>query len=121
MLAAVFEDQLIALNVFEYGLLIARPVRHTFRLYFTHHIHTLIPGRFPVIEIRAKNSAATAVCRSAEASRYEIKLPVGSPVFRLENSGVDSDDLAVDVIFVVVGDTVRFGNNRHGNIQLLNL
>ena len=121
MLAAVFEDQLIALNVFEYGCLIDRPVRHTFRFYFTHHIHSLIPGRFPVIEIRAKNSAATAVCRSAEAARYEIKLPVGSPVFRLENSGVDSDDLAVDVIFVVVGDTVRLGNNRRGNTQLLNL
>ena len=107
--------------MFEYGCLIDRPVRHTFRFYFTHHIHSLIPGRFPVIEIRAKNSAATAVCRSAEAARYEIKLPVGSPVFRLENSGVDSDDLAVDVIFVVVGDTVRFGNNRRGNTQLLNL
>lgn len=56
MLAAVFEDQLIALNVFEYGRLIDRPVRHTFRFYFTHHIHSLIPGRFPVIEIRAKTA-----------------------------------------------------------------
>ena len=97
------------------------PIRHTLRLYFTQHIHTLITGIFAVIEILAKYGAATAVCRSAEAARYEIKLPVGSPVFRLENSGVDSDDLAVDVIFVVVGDTVRFGNNRRGNTQLLNL
>ena len=42
-------------------------------------------------------------------------------ILRFENSWIDGDDFAVDVVFVVVGDTVRLGDNRHGNIQLFNL
>ena len=121
MLAAIFKDQLIALNVFEYGRLIDRPVRHTFRLYFTHHIHTLIPGCFAVIKVPAKHRTATAVCRSAEASGHIIELPVGSLVLRLENCRVNGDDFAVDVVLVVVRNTIRLGDHRHGYIQLFNL
>ena len=42
-------------------------------------------------------------------------------ILRFENSWIDGDDFAIDVVFVVVGDTVRLGDNRHGNIQLFNL
>ena len=42
-------------------------------------------------------------------------------VLRLEDCWVDGDDFAVDVVLIVVGDAVRLGDNRHGNIQLFNL
>ena len=42
-------------------------------------------------------------------------------VLRLEDCRVDGDDFAVDVVLVVVGNTIRLGDNRHGNIHLFNL
>ena len=42
-------------------------------------------------------------------------------VLWLENSRVNGDDFAVDVVLIVVGDAVLLGDNRHGNIQLFNL
>ena len=42
-------------------------------------------------------------------------------ILRLEDCRVDGDDFAVDVVLIVVGDAVRLGDNRHGNIQLFNL
>ena len=42
-------------------------------------------------------------------------------VLRLEDCRVDGDDFAVDVVLVVVGDAVRLGDYRHGNIQLFNI
>ena len=43
---------------------------------------------------------------------------VSSLVLRLEDYQVNGDDFAVDVVLIVVGDAVRLGDNRHGNIQL---
>lgn len=97
------------------------PIRHTLRLYFTQHIHTLITGYFSVIKVLAKHRTATTVCRSTEAAGHIIELPVSSSVLRLEDCRVDGDDFAVDVVLIVVGDAVRLGDNRHGNIQLFNL
>ena len=42
-------------------------------------------------------------------------------VLRLEDCWVNGNDFAVDVVLIVVGDAVRLGDNRHGNIQLFNL
>ena len=42
-------------------------------------------------------------------------------VLRLENSRIDGNDFAVDVVLVVVGDTVYLSDNRNGNIQFFNL
>ena len=42
-------------------------------------------------------------------------------ILRLEDCRVDGDDFAVDVVLVVVRNTIRLGDNRHGNIQLFNL
>ena len=42
-------------------------------------------------------------------------------VLRLENSRIDGNDFAIDVVLVVVGDTVYLSDNRNGNIQFFNL
>lgn len=97
------------------------PIWHTLRLYFTQHIHTLIAGILTVIEVSAKHSAATGICRSTKTAGHKIKLPVSSLILRLENSRIDGNDFAVDVVLIVVGDTVYLSDNRNGNIQFFNL
>ena len=99
----------------------SRRIWHTLRLYFTQHIHTLIAGILTVIEVSAKHSAATGICRSTKTAGHKIKLPVSSLILRLENSRIDGNDFAVDVVLIVVGDTVYLSDNRNGNIQLFNL
>ena len=42
-------------------------------------------------------------------------------VLWLEDFRVNGDDFAVDVVLVVIRNTIRLGDNRHGNIQLFNL
>ena len=83
------------------------PIGHTLRLYFTKYIHTLIAGSLTVIKVLAEHSAATGICRNSEAACHKEKLAVSSLIFGFENVRIDSDNLAVNVILIVVGDKIR--------------